>query len=172
MIIFKQRSNKKIIILICIILIVPSISFARYYEKIENIKGKATIAEPIFIVKNNQNTIIQTIDKESVIEEYLFTIKNYKVEENGLNKRYSEVDIEYSIEIFDEKENFPVEYKLYEANNQEELLNGNKITNKIKILANQPYEKTYKLVVNWKEKSESLDDSNNIKIIVNATQLK
>ena len=68
---------KTIIFISILIITIPLIANARYFEKLENIKGKATIAEPIFKVENFQDTIIQTVNKESEIKEYVFKIKNF-----------------------------------------------------------------------------------------------
>ena len=102
-----KKTYKVCIIIVVLILLSPLIVQARYFEKIENIKGKGKIAEPIFKVENLQNTIIKTIDKETILEEYNFVIKNYEIENNGINKRISQVDMKYNIQIVNEKSNFP-----------------------------------------------------------------
>lgn len=163
--------KRKLSIVVAIILIIPTISFARYYEKIQNIKANATIAEPIFKVENHREKINQTIDKESYIEEYTFSIKNYEIDSITNNKRISQVDLEYMIEIINEKENFPIEYKLYEVDNNLEILNNQNKTELIRIDSNIEYERTYKLVVLWSEKDKELDSNTSLKICVNASQV-
>ena len=171
--ILKKISTKKFFFsLLLLIFIIPSISFARYYEKIENIKVKSTIAEPIFKVVNNQEIIIRTINKESVLEEYVFSIKNFEVDEITQIERISQVDMGYTIQIINEKGNFPIAFKLYEVDSGEEILKGKECTDFFKIPKNIKYEKIYKLSVVWEEKSDILDVESNVKIIVNASQIK
>ena len=120
--------RKATIFILILIITFPLVVNARYFEKIENIKGKAIIAEPIFKVETIQDTIIQTIDKETDIKQYVFKIKNYETENNGTSKRVSQVDMLYNIEIINEKENFPIKIALYEINSTENLLKENKKT--------------------------------------------
>lgn len=119
-----------------------------------------------------QNTVQQTIDKTSEISTYKFSIKNYVLENDQTTKRISEVDMEYDIQIQNEKENFPIKYELFEEEKNVNLLDENGKTGKINIKAKQEYEKVYSLVVTWDEKSGELSDSNNINIIVNSSQIK
>ena len=165
--------KRKIIIFILILIItIPLIANARYFEKIENIVGKAKIAEPIFKVENLQDAIIQTVNKESVIKEYVFKIKNFELENNGSSKRISQVDMLYNIEIDKRAANFPIQYELYEINSTENLLQDNKKTQDFKISKDLEYEKTYKLIANWQDREGILDADDIVEIKINATQEK
>lgn len=150
---------------------VPTLSNAIYYEILENIRGKCTIAEPIFKVQNLQDTIFQEIDKTSKIDTYKFSIKNF-ILENNQSKRISEVDLEYEIEVLSEDKNFPIKYELFEEGENVNLLKENNKTDKIKIESNKEYEKIYTLKVTWNKKNENISDSNSLKIVVNSSQLK
>lgn len=165
--------KRKIIIFVLIsIITIPLIANARYFEKIENIKGKATIAEPIFKVETLQDTIVQTVNKESVIKEYVFKIKNFELENNGVSKRISQADMLYNIEIARKAANFPVQYELYEINSTENLLQDNKKTKDFKVNKDIEYEKTYKLIAEWQDREGILDTSDIVEIRINATQEK
>lgn len=154
-------------IILCIFLQLPS--FARYYELLNNIVGRATIAEPIIKVENLQDTIKTEVNKETTNKEYYFIVKNYEIDSFN-NKRISEVDFYYDIEIKNYDDNFPVEYKLYDCDTGEELLNGNNISDKFEIEKNVEYERKCKLIINWNSKEEmsSIDD---IDIIINVSQI-
>lgn len=130
--VMKQKKKLKLIFLISLVIICFSNPiFARYYETLQSFSGKATIAEPIIKIENLQDTIKMEVNKESNIEEYNFIIKNYELEEN--QKRINEVYFEYSIEIKNTCENFPIRYELYDVESGEELLKG---TNKISRIKN------------------------------------
>ena len=168
----KQLKYRFCIIILSFIVLIPLVVNARYFEKIENIKGKATIAESIFKVENLQETITDTINKESPAKEYVFNIKNYVLENNGITKRISQVDMAYNIEIINEKQNFPIKYELYEEGKSQNLLNENGKTEDIFISKDIEYLKTYKLVVYWENKEGTLENTDNVKIIVNSSQVK
>lgn len=161
-----------IVLIISIILLIPLVTYARYFEKIENIKGKAIIAEPIFRVENLQDKIVEVVNKESKIKEYIFEVRNYEVEPDGIEKRISQVDMEYNIEIKHEKNNFPIKCELYEVEKNENLLQQNNKTENFKTEKNKEYVKKYKLCVRWERKSEALENSDNVKIIINSNQVK
>ena len=169
----KNKKKFKIwISILSIMILFPVIVNARYFEKLENFEGRGTIAEPIFKVEKLQDTINTTINKESGIQEYIFKIKNFVLEDDGISKRISQVDMIYNIEIINEKENFPVRYELYELDTDQNLLNENGIIKDIVINKNIEYEKNYRLVVFWENKDGILENTDNIKIIINSSQLK
>ena len=72
-------------------------TFARYYEKISNIKLLFSIPEPIVDIEKSQDTIVKKIISNTQIQEFCFTIRNFKNMENC--KKISEVDFEFEIEI-------------------------------------------------------------------------
>ena len=159
-------------IIILIIILIPLVVNARYFEKLQNIRGKAFIAEPIFKVENLQETITETINKETQIKDYIFKIKNYELLQDGKNKRISEVDMEYNIQIVESDSKFPIMYELYELEDNKNLLDNTNKTVNYKISKNIEYEKTYKLVVCWKNKQENLSNEDVVKIVVNSSQTK
>lgn len=166
----KSKSKIKMILIISLLLISYSIPiFARYYETLESFSGKAIIAEPIIKVEPLQETIKMEVNKESVIKEYKFIVKNYEVSENI--KRINEVDFLYDIEIKNSDENFPIKYELFEVETGKEILNGLNKVQGLEILKNVEYEKEYKLQVTWKNK-ENMSSENNIDIVITASQKK
>ena len=62
-------------------------------------------------------------------------------------------------------------YELYDCENEEKLLNGGDISEKICINKNIEFEKTYKLVVSWEDKNELVGNLDDIEIIVNIEQI-
>lgn len=97
--------------------------FARYYDSIGKIIGKATIAEPIIKVEALQDTIIMEVNRKSNISQYNFVIKNYEIDSKN-NKRINEIDFLYDIEIKNSTKNFPIRYELYDITTGMELLDG------------------------------------------------
>ena len=166
-----MKHRKICLLLILIFILIPIITYARYFEKIEAIKGKATIAEPIFIVESLSEKIISEINKESGEKEYIFKIKNY-IKENENKKRICEVNMSYNIEIINKNDSFPVKYELYEINSTENLIENDNKTKEIDILKNVEYEQTYKLVATWQEKDLDLASNDNVRIIINSSQIK
>lgn len=165
----KKKIRLIVIISIIFIFLIYEIPvWARYYENINKISGKAVIAEPIIKVIPLNNTIITDVNKLSNIQEYHFIIKNYETDLNN-KKRVNEVDFLYDIEIKNSSNSFPIRYELYDISTNEELLKGDsKITNLI-IEKNKEMEKEYKLKVYW-EKKENMSSSNDIDVIVKVNQ--
>ena len=166
------KIKDKIFITLCTIILIPIVVNARYFEQVESFKGKGSIAEPIFKVQNLQSTILENIDKESKNKEYLFSVQNYVLEPDKSTKRASQVDMEYSIEVINEKLNFPIRCELYEDGKNENILNDNGKTSNILISKDEYYFKTYRLIVFWEDKEGVLESSDNIKIIINSSQVK
>lgn len=152
-----------------IIVVIQTNSFARYYESLNKITGKATIAEPIIKVENLQETIIENINKNSKEKEYYFNVKNYLINEKN-NKKITEVDFDFFIEIKNSDTNFPIKYKLIDCENSEELLNNKSITSKIHINRNVEFNKTYKLVIEWDDRENIQSVTDNIDIVVSVSQ--
>ena len=67
---------------------------------------------------------------------------------------------------------FPIKFELYEVDKNENLLNENGKTADFNINKDIEYEKVYKLIVKWEEKEGILESNDNIKIIVNSSQIK
>jgi hypothetical protein len=132
--------NNKIIIIMCLILLILTTGVTAYYKSTEYIEISAKIAEPIIKVEPLQDTVKYEIGKNSEKKEYLFTIKNYE------NNKISEVDFEVKIEI-KSNNNFPITYNLYDCSSNEEILNGNTKVEKLNVLKDEKFDKTYKLEV-------------------------
>jgi hypothetical protein len=163
------KNSLVVLLIILVILGIPNVSRARYYEFLNMMSVRANIAEPIIQVESLQNKIIQSINKESEIQEYLFVVRNY---ENENSKKISEVDFSYTIEIISSNENFPIKIELYDVQDNLEILNGKNISENIFIKKEIEYEKQYKLVVTWEKTNNELSDSDNIHIVVNVNQNK
>ena len=168
-----MKNMKKIVFIILIlflVVIISNISFAKYSSLISNIKGEAIIAEPIIICERD-NVIKSDFNKESVLPEYKFSIKNYLQDENGI--KINEVDFYYNIEIVNSNENFPVEYELYdcETGNKIELLENK--TEFFNIAKGEKEDKNFKLLLKWNNnKQDKLSEFNNIKILIEVIQKK
>lgn len=165
----KKLKIQKIISFLLIVFLIPTPSFARYYDNLGKFSTKASIAEPIINVETLQETVVSDFNKTTV-KEYHFKITNYELETNG-NKRISEVDFNYTIEIKNSSNNFPAKYELYDCSTNLEILNGASKTQEFYISKNNMYEKEYKIIVSWEDKDE-LASQNDINIMVNASQKK
>ena len=156
---------------IILVIIISNISFAKYSSLISNIKCVAIIAEPIIICERD-NVIKSQFNKESVLPEYNFSIKNYLQDENRI--KINEVDFFYNIEIVNSNENFPVEFELFdcETGNKIDLLENK--TEFFNIAKGEKEDKKYKLLLKWNKSSKQnkLSDFNNIKILVEVIQKK
>ncbi len=141
--------------------------FARYYESLGKIHGKAVIAEPIVKIESLQDTINLEMNKDIGEKEYYFVIKNYELDVFN-NKRVSEVDFTYNIEIKSTNSNFPVKYYLMDC------LTGEIVSNKnvFEIKKNIEYERKYKLVISWNDIEGEISLNNNIEINIRVLQVK
>ena len=71
-----------------------------------------SIPEPIVDIEKSQDTIVKKIISNTQIQEFCFTIRNFKNMENC--KKISEVDFEFEIEIKKSNSIFPIKYELYD----------------------------------------------------------
>ena len=165
----KKLKMKLILILSFLLISYSTPIFARYYECLESFSGKGVIAEPIIKVQALQNTINMEVNKESMIEEYSFVVRNYELNNN--EKRINEVDFLYEIEIKNSDNNFPIKCKLFDVQTGEELLKGLKKVEGLEILKNVEYEKQYKLQVEWENK-ENMSRENSVDTLISARQKK
>lgn len=153
------------VVLILIVITFSTNAFARYYKKISNIKLLLNIAEPIINVEKNQDTIIKSINPNTPMQEFYFTVKNYKNIDNV--KKISEIDLEFEMEILNSDDTFPIKYELYDClTNEKVLLDDNK-SSKIDMYKNVEFERCYKLCVIY-ENQNSNSTENSIDIVVNA----
>lgn len=134
-----------------------------YYEKLEKITVIANIAEPILDIEVLQEKIDLEINSQTNNKEFFFIIKNYREEKNV--KKLTAVDLEFCIETEGTDKNFPIECKIYDCNNEKEIIE----TEKIKVNKNEEFESRYKLVIFCKESmknrnSEISDVNINIKV--------
>lgn len=167
----KKTLILKILLSILIILFfIQNYSIAQYNEILNKIFVNGTIARPIIVVEKLQDTVIAKIDKDSENKEYYFKVKNYIINESE-EKIITEVDFDFSIEIKNSNNNFPIKYELYDCENKKRLLNGKDISEKIYINKNIEFEKTYKLVVSWEDKKELVGNLDDIEVIVNIEQI-
>ncbi len=153
-----------------ILLFIQNYSVAQYNGILNKIFVNGTIARPIIVVEKLQDTVIAKMDKDSENKEYYFKVKNYIINQSK-EKIITEVDLNFSIEIKNSNSNFPIKYELYDCENEEKLLNGGDISEKICINKNIEFEKTYKLVVSWEDKNELVGNLDDIEIIVNIEQI-
>lgn len=159
----------KRIIFVILILIVINFStnvFAIYYEKLTNIRLLLNIAEPIISVEKNQDTIIKSINPNTPMQEFYFTVKNYKNIDDV--KKISEINLEFEIEIVNSDNTFPIKYELYDCLTNEKILLDDNKSSKIDMHKNVEFERCYKLCVIY-EKQNSSSTESSIDISVNAT---
>ncbi len=159
------KKVKKLLLISLIIINIQIVSFARYYETLDKIQGYAVIAEPIVKLESLQDTIQLEINKETERKEYYFIIKNYEIDSKN-NKRISEVDFSYDIEIEITDNNFPIKYELYDISTNEKIQNKSKFD----MPKNIEFEKKYKLVIYWNDLQEEMSNKADINIKVNVSQ--
>ena len=98
--------------------------------------------------------------------EYDFIINNYV--ENEIN----EVNLDYVIEINASESNFPVEYELYDMKTNKVLPLTDGKSEKLKLKSNEKEERHFKIIIKWKELTEELAESVDLKLKVEAEQEK
>lgn len=133
-----------IVVLFLIMLLMLNNSYSKYKTLVVS-NGKAIVAEPIILIEKD-NVITKEYNKKAGVLEYYFKIKNYD------NEKINEVECFYNIEILENNQNFPIEYKLIDlSNNQEITINNNKSIEFL-IGSSIKEEDSYKLEVRWKDK--------------------
>ena len=127
------------------------------------IKGKAEIAQPIFIVENNPSIDITAINNYGI---YTFKVKNY----NEQNK-ITETDLKYYIEILSNTDN-SINIELYQNENKINLTNNK--TEYIEISKDKKEEREYKIKITYdKNKSNTINDiMEKIQVKVHTEQIK
>ncbi len=158
----KFKIKKKEIILLILLILIPIKVSAGYYEKIENIKLYFFIAKPILVIEKQQSEIVKNVYQKEKIKEFYFTIRNYEVNNNV--KEISEVPFFIDMKIENSNQNFPIEYKIYDCENNEEITEDKKIF----IDKNIEFLKKYKVITSWK--SDAKNSYNETNIIFNIEQ--
>ncbi len=166
----KYKSKKVVLFIIIIVILLPNMVLARYYEILRNMKLSATVANPIVKVENLQEKVIQTFNKRTEAKEYHFVVRNYELAEDGISKKISDVAFLYYIEIINTNTTFPIKCELYDVQTNEKILDEKDKTGEIFMERSVAYEKPYKLVVTWEKSSPILADHTDININVQVTQ--
>ena len=121
------------------------------------------IAKPIVVLKKDE-MIQSQINQNSFPMEYSFSICNYN--ENDVN----EVDFEYTIEIENSNEKFPVKYQLFDCDNQKQISFDNGISEKMKIDKFEKQDRNFNLIMEWKELEIDLASDLELKLKINIVQ--
>ena len=165
--------NKKIKVILTLLLILLSIVSTSYAKYTRGFMGKAkiTVAKPISRVEIKDDIFISNYEKKPVN----FSVYNY--EKNG---EVSAVKMNYKIIIKSNQNNAPLKYKLYRVNgtNQSEvsLKNENGMISQISSVsmnANSATIHNYKLEIEYDNESNvKLDENIKISITVQSIQEK
>lgn len=158
--------NGKVIILISLIIIIVNLITLPKKKYSYDSRVESQIAKGIIVLEKDE-TLEETVNKNSFPLEYNFVIKNFD-ENNNIN----EVDFDYKIRIENSADNFPIKYKLIDSDEAKELqLNSNETS----ILTLKKLEKEirhFKLYVEWNDLDLELADNIEIKLKVEAVQHK
>lgn len=141
-----------------------TISLSRHKEN-PNFEMNTKITKPIVVLEKDEK-IKRSIQENLFPLEYNFFINNYQ--EDKIN----EVDFDYTIEIEDSVNNFPINYTLFDCNNNEEIELADGKSRSMKIKKSVKESRKFKLIVNWRELNEELADELQIKLKVNVQQSK
>lgn len=158
----RQKKNRRLIVLSLMVICINTLSFSRHKEN-SNFEMHTKISKPIVVLEKDE--IIKTSIQENLFPlEYHFSIQNYQ--ENEVN----DVDFDYTIEIENSTDNFPINYTLLDCDNSEEieLIDGKSRPMKIKKSVKES--RKFKLVLNWRELNEDLADELQIKLKINVQQ--
>lgn len=159
------RKNLFIIISCLSIICINNILYSKYLLKVETV-GKASIAKSIVILEDNE-TINKKVDRTSFPIEYYFAINNYD-NKNNIN----EVDFYYTITIENSNDNFPINYILYDCDNNREIKLDNNTSEILKINKNIKTSRKFKVILNWKDINKELSNNTEIILKVNVIQFK
>ena len=151
-----------LIIFIIILLLFCGYSMAKTMEEFI-IKGKAEIAQPIFIVENNPSIDITALNN---IGTYTFKVKNYN-EQNEV----TQTALKYYIEILANTDN-SINIELYQNENKINLTNNK--TEYIEISKDKKEEREYKIKITYdKNQSNTINDiMEKIQVRVHTEQVK
>lgn len=161
----KFKIKQIILMAIIILLCIPSITMSKYNSKFEK-NGKINIAKPVIIFEEQTELNSEIINKKSFPIEYNFKIKNYT--DTGVN----EIEFYYNIEVQDTAINFPIKYRLFDINTNEEVILNNNKTIDMKISNGIAEEKLYKLVIEWDKRNGRLSNDTDLNIKINVVQQK
>ena len=158
----KKELTITFIIMIILLLFFSGYSMGKSYQSI-NILANGEIAKPILVVENNPAIEINGKNEK----EYY----NFKVKNSSQNGEINQVDLEYYIEILNNKEE-SISFKLYKDEKEIKLTNNK--TENISIPKGKLEEHNYKLEIIYdKSKNHSIDDiMQDIQIKVHSEQLK
>lgn len=158
--------KEKVIILISIIVIIIDLITLPKKNYSYNARGESEIAKGIIFLEKDE-MIEKTVDKNSFPIEYNFVIKNFDENDN-----INEIDFDYKIRIENSVNNFPIQYKLIDLDNNVEL---QLISGETSILTLKKSEKEirhFKLYVEWNDLDAELADNIEIKLKIKAIQSK
>ena len=130
----KNKIKTMFLISISIVILCAPIVSAKY-NFLENLKGGAQVAKPIFEVKGIEKSKISALNN---IGYYEFCVKNFNEQE------VSEIGFVYTIEIISNTDE-SIKFELYENEKQIELQNLK--TENLYIQGNEKIEQKYKLKV-------------------------
>ena len=158
--------KEKVIVLISLIIIIVNLITLPKIKYSYNSRVESKIAKGIIVLEKDE-TLEETVNKNSFPLEYNFVIKNFD-ENNNIN----EVEFDYKIRIENSVDNFPVKYKLIDCDKDMELrLNFGETS----ILTLKKLEKEirhFKLYVEWNDLDLELADNIEIKLKLEAVQHK
>ena len=158
----KSKKVKHWMMTICLLVIgINQVTLSQSNEPQMKIHSK--ILEPI-VVLEKEETIQTQMDENSFPMEYHFSICNYREEE------INEVEFEYTIEIKNSAENFPVSCQLWDCDKDSEipLLNGK--SEKLTIKKSVKEIRNFKLLLEWRELSGDMAEHLQIRLKINVIQ--
>lgn len=161
----KKKNELVMIFVIIAVISINQIVFSKYTNDY-GLNGTGLIAKPIIVLKKD-NLINKKIDQNSFPIEYYFYIDNF--DDNG---NINEVDFDYTISIENSKNNFPVKYILYDCNNEKEIILKDGTSKNLKLQKNQKESRKFKVVFQWRELNNNLDNKVEIKLKINAVESK
>lgn len=125
----------------------------------------AQVLKPIIELKTEE-PIKQAIQEKSFPIEYHFWIENYR--ENEIN----EVNFDYTIEIENSIDDFPVSYELIDCDSNQliKLVNGK--SEKMTISKSVKESRQFKLRLEWRELDGEMAEDLEIKLKINVIQRK
>lgn len=159
-----KKTTLLIIITVLLILLIETISISKSNLKKEYHKTLA-IAKPIINLEKDE-MINTKVNQNSFPIEYYFSINNYN--ENEVN----EIDFEYIIEIQDSNDSFPIMYRLFDCDSNREILLNDKKSEKMKIAKFQKQSRNFKLVMEWRELGDDLENQLQMQLKINVIQSK
>lgn len=159
----KKRKIRKFFGILCLIVCIINLLSLLKNDNVLNYTAGAKIAQPIIVLEKDDVLKTQIYENAFPLE-YHFWIQNYREDE------INQVDFEYTIELENSTENFPVSYNLVDCEQNQEIEFVDGKSEPLKLKKGEKENREFKLVMQWQELNVELAEELQIKLKINMSQ--